>query len=184
MTLEQQLDALAEIGLTLNDGVTIDDLLYSFDRENYEDEPFDLILFVMGSEVERGPLERSVCSRAWNLDMECIVETGDYARIVKRLSEVAGLSHVITDIEDHVDLESGEAWLKYVVDGKPRHYVIPVNDDWADPDTVAAIMADIERDGYRFYGKDNGQATIWYYLDSKTAKKLNELSNNGLVPGP
>lgn len=36
MKLEQQLEKLAELGLPLNDGVTVDDLLYSFDREDYE----------------------------------------------------------------------------------------------------------------------------------------------------
>ncbi|WP_279239794.1 hypothetical protein [Scytonema sp. UIC 10036] len=40
MTLEQQLEKLAELGLTLNEGVTIDDLLYSFDREDYEKNLF------------------------------------------------------------------------------------------------------------------------------------------------
>ncbi len=65
----------------------------------------------------------------------------------------------------------------------PRHKVT-VDNDWADPETLAKIMSDIERDGFRFYGKDNGQATIWYYLDFDTAQKLNALSNNALVLGP
>lgn len=184
MTLEQQLEALSEVGLTLNDGVTVDDLLYSFDREEFESEPFDLILFVLGIEVEREPWGRPVCSRAWNLDMECIAETGDYVQIVKRLCEVAGQPSRITDIEDFVDLESGQAWLKYSVDGQARNYTVTVNNDWADPDTIAKIMADIERDGFRFYAKDNGQASIWFYLDSDTAQKLNELTNNALILGP
>lgn len=184
MTLEQQLDALAELGLTLNDGVTVDDLLYSFDREAYEDEPFDLILFVLGIEVERRPWGRSVCSRAWSLDMECICETGDYVRIVKRLCEVAGQPNLITDIEDFVDLESGKAWLKYVVDGQSRNYTVAVNNDWADADTIAKVMSDIERDGFRFYAKDNGQASIWFYLNPSTAQKINALTGNALVLGP
>lgn len=184
MTLEQQLASLSELGLTLNDGVTTEDLLYSFGREEYENEPFDLILFVLGIEVEREPWGRNVCSRAWNLDMECIGETGDYVHIVKRLCEVAGQQNLITDIEDFVDLESGQAWLKYTVDGQARNYTVTVNSDWADPDTIAKIMTDIERDGFRFYAKDNGQASIWYYLDSATAAKLNKLSGNALVPGP
>ncbi len=184
MTLEQQLESLAEIGLTLNNDVSIDDLLYSFDRKDYENKPFDLILFVLGIEVEREPWGRAVCSRAWNLDMECISGTGDYVAIVKRLCEVANVSNAITDIEDSVNLETGEAWLKYVVDGQPRHFEVTVDNDWVDPETLARIMSDIERDGCRFYGKDNGQATIWYYLDAGTAEKLNALSNNALVLGP
>jgi hypothetical protein len=45
--LEQQLAKLAELGLKLNDGVTVDDLIYSWKREAYEERPFDLILFVL-----------------------------------------------------------------------------------------------------------------------------------------
>ncbi len=184
MTLEEQLDSLAELGLSLNDGVTIDDLLCSFDREQFEGEPFGLILFALGTEVERPPWGWSVCSRAWNLDMECISETGDYVQIAKRLCEVANQPDLITDIEDYVNLETGEAWLKYSVNGKRRDYTVAVEDDWADPDTIARIMSDIERDGFRFYGKNNGQGTIWYYLDSDTAAKLNALSNGALAVGP
>jgi hypothetical protein len=184
VTLEEQLNALSKLGLTLNDGVTVDDLLYSFDREEYENEPFALILFVLGIEVEREPWGRSVCSRVWNLDMECIYETGDYVRIVRRLCQVAGQTNRITDIEDFVDLESRRAWLKYSVDGQHRNYMVNVDNDWADPETIAKIMSDIERDGFRFYAKDNGQASIWYYLDSDTAQKLNALTGNALVLGP
>ena len=181
MKLENQLESLAELGLTLNSGVTIDDLLYSFGRDEYESEPFDLILFVFGSEIEREPWGRSVCSRVWNLDMECIGESGDYAEIVKRLREVAGQPELIADIEDFVDLESGKAWLKYNIDGESREYTVTVNDDWADPDTISKVMADIERDGMHFYAKDNGQASIWFYLTTETAKSLNQLSGNALT---
>jgi hypothetical protein len=184
MTLEDQLAALSELGLSLNDGVTVDDLLYSFDRKEFEARPFDLLLFALGTEVERAPWNRAVCSRAWNLDMECICETGDYVRIAKRLCEVAGQPERLTSIEDFVDLERGEAWLNYLVGVSSRHYDVKVDNDWADPDTIAGIMSDIEHDGFQFYGKDNGQATIWFYLDADTAAKLNKLSGNGLVPGP
>ena len=184
MKLEQQLESLAALGFELNEGVTIDDILYSFGEDEFENEPFDLILFVLGIEIEREPWGRPFCSRAWNFDMECIYGSGDYVRIVQRLFEVANQSDLITDIEDHVDMDSGKAWLKYKVDGEPREYAVKVNDDWADPDTIAKIMSDIERDGRRFYAKDNGQASVWYYLDSETAMELNRLSGNALVMGP
>jgi hypothetical protein len=183
MILEQQLAALSELGIELNDGVTVDDLLYSFDRKDYEIEPFELILFVLGIEVEREPWGRWISSRAWNLDMECIVETGDYVQIVRRLCEISGQPNLIIDIEDFINLESGQAWLKYSVDGQTRNYSVTVDNDWADPNIITLIMADIERDGFRFYAKDNGQASIWYYLDADTAQKLNELADNALVLG-
>ncbi len=182
MTLEEQLGKLAELGLKLDESVTIDDILYSGDREDYEERPFDLILLVLGGEVEREPWGRSVCSRVWNFDTECITSTGDYVGIVKRLCQVAGEPDRLKEVSDFVDIDAGKAWLKYKVDGTRRRRSVKVNDDWADTLTLAYVMEDIERDGRRFYAMDNGQAMVLFYLDSKTAAKLNRLSNNGLKP--
>ena len=61
MALEQQIETLAQLDLPLNDGVTVDDLLYSWERKEYENQPYDLVLFVLGSEVEREPWGRNIC---------------------------------------------------------------------------------------------------------------------------
>lgn len=182
MTLEEQLERLAACGINLNDGVTIDDVLYSFDRDSYESKPFDLLMFILGAEVEREPWGRPFCSRVWNFDTECIYQTGDYVKIVKRLCEVAGQPDLITNITDFVDVDSGKAWLKYTINGNNRSWPIEVNDDWADTLTLSYVIDDVERNGFRFYSKDNGQAMILYYLDATTAAEINRLSNNSLRP--
>lgn len=181
VTLEEQLETLSQFGLALNDGVTVDDLLYSWDRQDYENQPYDTLLFMLGSEVEREPWGRNVCDRAWNFDVECIEDTGSYVTILENLCRVAGIPDLITDVEDFVDIENETAWLKYTIDGRQRHFNIPVDNDWADPETVSAVMRDIERDGKRFYGKDNGQASIWFYLDQTAADRLNALTGNALT---
>ena len=182
MKLEQQLKKLAELGLKLDDGVTIDDVLYSFNREDYEKQPFDLILFVLGIEVERAPWGRSVCSRVWNFDLECIGESGDYTRIINRLCQVAGQPDQLKNVSDFVDLDAGTAWLQYEVDGQTKKWPVEINDDWADSLTLNYVMDDIQRNGNRFYFKDNGQAMVLFYLDSATAAELNQLSHNALLP--
>ena len=180
MTLEQQLAALADLGFRLNKGITVDDLLYSFDRGEYENEPFGTVLFMLGSEAEREPWGRNICDRAWNFDVEFIEDDGAYVTIVQNLCRVAGTPELITEIRDFIDFEDGKAWLKYMIDGKSRHYDVAVDDDWADAKVVGAVMEDIERDGMRFYAKDNGQASIWFYLDSETARKLSKLTGQKL----
>jgi hypothetical protein len=47
---------------------------------------------------------------------------------------------------------------------------------------VSYVIDDIERDGRRFYAKDNGQAMVLFYLDQATVGRLNELSRNALRP--
>ena len=111
------LATLADLGLALEPGVTIDDLLYSFDREAYEKRPFDLVLFTLGVEVEREPWGRPFCRRVWNFDTECITGDGAYVSIAKRLCEVAGRPDAFSDLQDHVDINASEAWIAYTVDG-------------------------------------------------------------------
>ena len=176
MTLEEQLQKLAAIGLPLSDGVTVDDLLYSFDRASYERKPFDLLLFILGAEVERAPWGRPVCARAWNFDTECIYDSGAYVRIVERLCRVAGAPDRLTDIRDHVDLDAGEAWLEYRVDGRVQRWTVEVNRDWADLMTVYYVMEHLERDGHRFYYKDNGQAMVLFYLDEAGFQAIEALA--------
>jgi hypothetical protein len=182
MKLEDQLATLADLGLTLNDGISVDDLLYSFDRSEFESKPFELILFALGIEVEREPWGRFVSDRAWNFDTECIEGDGAYVRIVDNLCRVAGARGLLSDVRDHVDLQSGEAWLEYTCDGNKRRWKVEVNDDWADSMTVSYVMDDIERDGKRFYYKDNGQAMVVYYLDEGAAARLRELSPEPIEP--
>jgi hypothetical protein len=180
MKLEEQLEELARIGLTLEPGVTVDDLLESFDRKKLEREPFDLLLFLFGAEVEREPWGRPFCRHVWNFDTECIEDHGAYVAIVRRLAELAGATGRLTDVRDHVDVEAGEAWLEYTLDGKPRRHVPKVRDDWADVEVVFRVMEDLAGGGRRFYSKDNGQAMILFFLDEPAANRLNELSNGAL----
>ncbi|MGD9210391.1 MAG: hypothetical protein PVI90_06420 [Desulfobacteraceae bacterium] len=182
MTLEQQLITLEKLGIQLNKGITIENLLHFFDRNAYEEKPFDLLLYILGINVEQKPWGRPFCSRVWNFDTECISKTGDYVAIVKRLCQVAGMPNLITDIQDFVDLNAGHAWLKYTIDGIQREWPVEVVDSWADTLTLSYVMEDIERDGLRFYIKYNGQAMILFFFDAHIAEELNHLSNNALRP--
>jgi ADP-ribose pyrophosphatase YjhB (NUDIX family) len=180
MTLEQQIETLAELGFHLNEGVTIDDLLYSMPREEYEQRPFHLILFLYGGEVEREPWGRWICSKVWHFDTECIEKTGDYVKIIRALCRISGRTERITNIVDFVDLESDTAWLEYTINGERRHWTIEVNDDWADTLTLAYVREDIVDQDHRFYSMDGGQSMLLFYLDQQTATALNRLTKNAL----
>ena len=61
MNLEQQLAEMAQVGLSLDAGVTIDDLLVSRDRGDYERIPFRHLLHALGSETEGASRGRTIC---------------------------------------------------------------------------------------------------------------------------
>jgi hypothetical protein len=181
MELESQLAKLAELGLVLNDGITIDDLIYSNDRSTYENNPFDPILHVLGIEVEREPWGRWICDRVWNFDTECISGTGNYVKIVKRLCLLAGNTELV-DIVDFVDLEANSGWLEYTIDGRKQRHTIEISDDWADTLALTYVMEDLQQDDKQFYTKDNGQAMLLFYLDREVAIALNDLCDDALEP--
>ena len=178
MRLENQIDALSEIGLLFNEGVTINDLLNSFSREAYESEPFDLILFVYGIEIEEAPWGRFICNQAWNFDAEAIEGDGSYVEIVKQFHRISGKGKRIEELSDRVDFEESHAELNYTVDGVKRTFKPILNDDWVDAQVMEEIMNDLCQPGYDFYPKDNGQATVWFYLSKTQALALNSLANN------
>jgi hypothetical protein len=179
VTLEDQLAALAELGITLDPGITIDDLLYSFDRHAYEMIPFRRLLYILGAEVERAPRGRAFCSRAWNFDTECITGDGSYVRIARQLCRVAGRPNALGELRDKVSAH--EAWIKYSVDGASRHWPIELTDDWADMLVVSYLMNDLERDGMKFRARDNGQAMVLYYLDDAQTRRLRQLSGQEIT---
>ena len=179
MKLEDQLATLADMGITLDTGVTVDDLLWSFDRNQYEAKPFGTLLYMLGAEVEREPWGRPFCSRVWNFDTECIYGNGSYVKIAKNLCRVAGRPDAFANVSD--DLDGDDPHVAYTVDGKARHWSVEVQDDWADTMVVAYMMADLERDGKMFRARDNGQAMVLYYLDDAATKKLSELAGEKLT---
>ncbi len=177
MTLEKQLEELAKLALPLNEGVSVDDFLASFDRGQYEKAPFDLVMFAIGTEIEREPWGRRFSDRAWYLDMECIEDGSAYEKIVKNISMVAGAPGVLSDPKAEVDLSAPTGTLSYRVSGKVVNHTVTVNDDWADPKAIAAIMRDIEKavPAGAFYGKDNGQGSTWFFLTPDQASRLKAL---------
>jgi hypothetical protein len=180
LKLAVQLAQLAELGLVLNTGIEIDDLLYSHDLAELEAKPFWPLMGLLGVEVERAPWGRRICNQVWNFDTECINATGDYVKIVEKLAVLIGTPNYLAEIVDAVDFEENTAWLEYVIDGKRRHWSIELNDDWADMMTISYVMEDLQRDGKQFYSIDNGQAMILFYLAPEIATKLGDLCNEDL----
>ncbi len=178
MDLEVQIQKLADIGITLNEGVSVGDLLLSYSRDEYENTPFHLILFVYGMEIEEEPWGRFFCDRAWNFDVEAIEDHGSYVEIVNNFHRLTGKSKHLVGLRDRVSVAEGQAELQYTVEGNERRFEPLVDDDWADPQVIEAVMEDLRQPGHNFYPIDNGQASVWYYLTEDQALALNDLADN------
>ncbi len=177
--LEDQIAALADAGLVLAPGRTIEELLQSWAREDYEADPWNLLLFMYGSEVEAEPWGRAFCERGWNFDMECLEQAGDYARAFQQIVRITGQPGLVTDLSDDFSPDAETAVIRYTVMGQARTLKARVDNDWADPEAVGAFFRDLEaaaKGASRFWAADNGQASVLFFVTKAEAAKINALS--------
>jgi hypothetical protein len=176
--LETQIEELKQAGLALARGRTIEELLSSWSREQYESDPYGLILFMYGSEVEEEPWERVFCERGWNFDMECLTQAGDYVHALERILAITGKPELVTSMSDTFRFEAEACEIRYTINGRQRVLAANVDNDWADHEAVTAFARDVETtigDGRHFWGADNGQAVILFFLTAAEAAKINAL---------
>ncbi|MBK7406271.1 MAG: hypothetical protein IPJ41_17110 [Phycisphaerales bacterium] len=133
LALEEQLETLAAHGIRLLPGRTIDELVASWPREQYESEPFSLLLFMLGVEVEEAPEGGFFSDDLYCFDAECIEDRGDYARQIERISQIAKGGLPVEKVSDFVDLEARTIWVEFELDGRRHRYEPEVCDDWFDP---------------------------------------------------
>lgn len=182
--LETQIAALSEAGLVMEPGRTIDELLTSWSRDQYESDPYGLLLFMYGNEVEAEPWGRYFFARGWNFDMECLVEAGDYTRAFTDIVRITGQRQLVMHMSDDFDIHAETATIRYTINGRARVLSAKVDHDWADPEAVAAFARDLETtigDGRHFWAADNGQASVLFFLTDAEADKVNSLRTDVLV---
>jgi hypothetical protein len=139
MTIEEKLDALARCGLKLKDQFGVPDLVESWGRGALDEPGWNLTLVCLGMMEEKPPWTPR-CDNLWHFDTECIEGDGSYVRIATRMSEMAQGSLPLSDIQDHVDIDEGKAWLRFKCTGMPVHIDCEVQDDWVDTRVFAHFV--------------------------------------------
>ena len=138
ISLEQQYKTLSLCGIKLRAGVTVEQLSTSHDPETFEEEPYTLLLTLMGREVDVEPFEYA-SDDIWCLDMESIEDHGDYVRIAERLRDLAEGAFPLEEIKDHVEIEERKASLSFRLDDKDYEWTASVVDDYVDPQILSQL---------------------------------------------
>jgi len=95
-TLEESLQIFESSGVSMRPGITIENLLVSYDRQKYENDA-RLLAIHLGSDVEEPPFSR-ISDRLWHFDTECIEDHGAYVAIAERMRDLASPYLPIADI--------------------------------------------------------------------------------------
>ena len=179
MTLEEKLVALESCGIALRPEFSIDDLLSSWNRSEYEEQGFNLVLVGVGMTEEKSPW-RHRSNNLWHFDTECIEDQGAYTDIAKRMMEMADGSLALTQIEDYVDIEEEKAWVSFKLKGESIRIDCAVNDDWVDPNIFGhfvRLLAKSDPSKIYFYYNLGGQDCIIGCLDKVNYDRL-----RGIIP--
>lgn len=183
-TLEEKIAALAEVGVVVNPERTIEEMLESYGREEYEQEGFDSLLFTLASEVESG-LGAGACytNQLYSFDTECIEDHGDYARIAMRFAEMFRDEFEIKAISDKVDCDNETAELRFECGDKRYHKAFVLTDDWLDVEVFELfIQASNDMKSQRKIGfADSDGQDIWLcVMTLSQMKAFNKLTGQSM----
>jgi hypothetical protein len=157
--LDEQLRILAECGVRPAPGVEPGALTRILTPAQLETDPFSLTLTMLGGELDG----RFLSDDIWHFDTECIEDTGDYARIARRLVTLAKGELPLEGIDDYVNVEDGEAWIEFSLDGVRQRWEAQVEDDWVDTTIVsrlARLLVDRRASERRFTSIDLGGQSV------------------------
>ena len=132
VTIEKQLETLADLGLTLNSGVGEEQLTTFEDRSALETTPYKGLIEAMGFELEEEPYT-PLCDPLWMCDYERVEDHGAYVEVLQRLERMTSGTLGLTNMRDQVDLEEEVAWLEFDHQGQRVRWEFEVDDDWLDP---------------------------------------------------
>ena len=157
LTLYAQLDALAECGIALHDGVGPAELLARHGEREYETSPFKLLLAVLGTESQEPP-HLPLSGNVWHMRAECIGGRGDYIKVAQRMTALAGGTLPIESVHDEFDWRQGVAWLGFNLRGREFRWPAKIEERWIDPNILSRFVALLDDQGsdLRFTGLDLG----------------------------
>jgi hypothetical protein len=183
-TLEEKMLELNRIGLQLNAGRSLKEILGSGDREEFETEGFDTLLFTLANEVETGQgAGESYTNQLYSFDTECIEDTGDYALVAMRIAEMFRDQFVITAVTDNIDWDSERAVLSFECQGKVYSKKVALDGDWFDPQVLELfirVSTDMKSERKLGIGITDDQTLFLCVMTPKQMKMFNNLTGSSM----
>ncbi|PEC47716.1 hypothetical protein COJ46_04325 [Bacillus sp. AFS077874] len=153
VSFSEQLCELQKIGIELNSNLNEELILAEYSEEEFENEPYLLLLIALGSELELNENYNNCSNEIWYLDTECIEDTGDYVRIAERIKDLSKNYLDLKNIKDYVDIENQEASISFTLDEEDYCWKLEVNDDWIDEKIIVKFndLLEIKNSNNRVY---------------------------------
>jgi hypothetical protein len=139
-SFQEQLDTFLKLGFKLNQGIEISDInRWPGGLKEFEDPPYHLLYQTLGQTIERKPWT-PITNDCWNFDLEAITDPGAYVGVMHNISRITKGDLFFENLEDHVSLEQGIAWVSFTINGDMYKWDLKVEDDWADADLFDKVQ--------------------------------------------
>ncbi len=172
---EDQLNKLSELGIFMSADLKKELLLEEFSKNEYEEDPYNLLLLTLGGEVEVNGEFINVSEEIWYLDTECIEDHGDYARIIIRLENMTKLN--LNNITDYVDIQNGTAWVSFEYMNELIRWEMKVYDDWLDMEIFKKFNELIKTEqSMKLYISILDQGCLMGYFNKEQVIEINKLT--------
>jgi len=107
--------------------------LEQFEREQYEEDPYFLLLTIAGAELCDSNMQVIRMSHdVWNFDMECIEEEDAYTLLLHHFIDLAKGELPLENIVSNVNFEREEALVSFHLGGNVYQWQLSFENDWAD----------------------------------------------------
>jgi hypothetical protein len=179
-TLEEQLRTLRGLGITyeLDEDELVEVLLGQFERELYEEEPYSLLLPMLGADlVDEDDDVLRLSPEVWSFDVQCVDDENVYTELLRRLAELSKGKFALRSVESKVDFDSEEAYVAFEHEGESYRWTVAFEDDWVDFDLLRKLgrLAAAASPSRRYVYWNDGQSVTLLYLDTDKLKQLNKL---------
>lgn len=178
VSFEVQLKSFEKLGYKLNNGITNETFLESYDKADFEDEPWSLMYIIFGSTIEKEPWT-PITNDCWHFDAECIEDNGSYIAILENIKRISKSKLNFENTQDFVDIENEKAWVSFELNGKKYKWDLRVDNDWVDGslfDKIRELNTELKNpEKLTFYGL--GQDAVIDYMSEKEMAEFKKVTN-------
>lgn len=180
LTLEQKLEHLALCGLKLAEPFTVEDLLYSWEREQLEQPGYDFLFSALAMCEEREPW-RQLCDSVYNFDTECIENDDDYTNILMQIAAMTKGDMLLSAFSEQVPIGGGKAHLSFKCNDLPVAIEFEQDNDWFSEQVLDRVLSLQQTTGSkrRFFLRDTGDQTV--EIGCLFPEQIEQLRQLGLV---
>lgn len=146
--LETQIQAFEQLGIKLNPGIKMEEMLDLWSRETLESDPYRSLYCAFGSSREVDP-DTHFSIQIWYFDIESLIEGIEYDRLLTSIGRISGGELRFSSIKtDYQDSESDPVVvLTFDLNGNHNRWTIHPYSDWGTPAFLAPLNEHARKQG-------------------------------------